>query len=105
MNAFQYLRVNGRIFEQAKLYDLGKINVFCGKNNSGKSTVLNALSDRSNIQSGIMIDNSLIQEILELVSDHLNTLPNGSSAIERLQGIFQGKIFPFEIDFPELGSV
>ncbi len=103
MDIFQHIHIHGGILEQVKLYNLGKINIFCGKNNSGKSTVLNSLSDINNVQIGIMIDTSLMGEILVLVSDHLNAFLNEPSAVEELTEIFQDKIFPFEIDYNVLG--
>lgn len=51
---FTYLRLsNLKAIKQCELLNLGKINIICGKNNSGKSTILEALTKKENRKIGV----------------------------------------------------
>jgi len=45
--------------ESVTLFNLGPINVICGKNNSGKSSILEAMAVRNNYGLGKEVDDSL----------------------------------------------
>lgn len=42
------------------LYDLGRVNVFCGKNNSGKSTLLEAIDSLNSVQFGLAMTGEVL---------------------------------------------
>ena len=44
--------VNHKALAKCKLDDLGQINVICGKNNNGKSTLLEAIDSKENRSVG-----------------------------------------------------
>ena len=48
--------------EKVELLNLGKINVFCGKNNSGKTTLLEVISEEK-ISEGIVFNEDKIEKI------------------------------------------
>ncbi len=53
----KYLKIkNHKALVSAELSELGCINVICGKNNSGKTTVLEALSDSNCYGIGRKVD-------------------------------------------------
>lgn len=54
---FQYLKVkNHKGISEVCLSDLGHINIICGKNNSGKSSILEALNNYNNVGIGKVVD-------------------------------------------------
>jgi AAA15 family ATPase/GTPase len=46
------------ITENVILRDLGKINVICGKNNSGKTSILEQCCPVRNLHTGIIFENT-----------------------------------------------
>lgn len=51
---FQHLKLYGiKALTEAVLLDLGKVNVICGRNNSGKSTLLECISNPNNRITGV----------------------------------------------------
>jgi energy-coupling factor transporter ATP-binding protein EcfA2 len=66
MNKWHNLRINlfGNI---VNLLNLGHINIICGKNNSGKSTILKTLCNLKNLNTkysmGVKLENAIIQSL------------------------------------------
>jgi len=64
MNTFKDVMAHGhKGLEQAELNDLGKVNVLCGANNSGKTTLLECLADPKRIFLGLRPDESMYARI------------------------------------------
>ncbi|CAG0938181.1 hypothetical protein BROC_00136 [Candidatus Brocadiaceae bacterium] len=53
---------NFKVLKKCKMLNLGKINIICGKNNSGKSTILQALRNQDKRSIGIFFDSKLFEE-------------------------------------------
>lgn len=61
---FQHLEIkNIKALRECELRDLGKINVLCGKNNSGKSTVLEGISDKTKRFLGVTLGDEQVNSI------------------------------------------
>jgi predicted ATP-dependent endonuclease of OLD family len=60
-------------FDGCDLLGLQKVNVICGKNNSGKSTLLNALNDPQNRRLGISPTQDRLNEIINASINAVNT--------------------------------
>lgn len=60
----------GLIKEDAKLTGLGKINIICGKNNSGKSTLLLTISENKNLVTGRKKENINLDKFFGYLKDH-----------------------------------
>jgi AAA15 family ATPase/GTPase len=59
---FQNLKVKEiKALKEAYLLNLGKINIVCGKNSSGKSTLLEAILNDSKVSVGTIFDNKQIE--------------------------------------------
>src|ERR1051326_1489386 len=56
---------------ECTLLDMGRINVICGKNNSGKSTVLRAFSEKEKRAIGKQLSDKDINEIVNITSGDL----------------------------------
>lgn len=65
------------------LHDLGKINIICGKNSSGKTTILNAISDVDKGKSVFSIKNISLTHIHEYVNDYYEVNSDLDSKKER----------------------
>lgn len=62
---------------ECKLLSLGKINVLCGKNNSGKSTILEAISSaQANRFPGKVVDSEMTEKIIDDSFEALQWLIN-----------------------------
>ena len=65
-SGFDHLRLNGlKGLLQTDLLDLGKINIICGKNNSGKSTVLEAINSSNHRLKGMQMNEAHITALQE----------------------------------------
>jgi len=63
---FEHLRVvNIKALRSCDLVNLGKINIICGRNNSGKSTLLEGVDSAENRFPGLRIEKRHIDEIFE----------------------------------------
>jgi len=61
---FEHLRIqNIKALKSCDLLDLGKINIICGRNNSGKSTLLEGIESDSNRFPGISIEENHIEKV------------------------------------------
>ena len=68
---FRNIRLSGPLLESIELRDLSRINVLCGPNNSGKTTVLKGLADSSARSHGIAITDSVAERLCEATNEHL----------------------------------
>jgi ABC-type multidrug transport system ATPase subunit len=62
---FKIINVSGST--EINLLNLGRINVFCGRNNSGKSTILRAINDEKRCSPGYSSTEAEIDEITETI--------------------------------------
>src|SRR5436309_2549896 len=63
---YQHLRLGPlRALKSCDLLNLGKINVLCGKNNTGKSTLLEAASYRGTASFGLTPDDAFIERLVK----------------------------------------
>ena len=63
---FKHLRIKDKkALEKCDLLNLGRINIICGPNNSGKSTLLEGIESTSNRFPGITIEQSHINNFFE----------------------------------------
>jgi AAA15 family ATPase/GTPase len=71
----------GGIKEEIKLFDLGRINIICGKNNSGKTTILEAIAKAEKI--GFEIESEDIESMVTSFTRQANgfSLPSPGNAI------------------------
>ena len=102
---FQHLIIRdaGDALPIAELCDLGKINVICGRNNSGKSTVVSAINSNKRV-IGKTLDPAAWEE---LASAPVLKIPKGSSSQNFISGqrIFvETGIESYEDKFTELVS-
>jgi AAA15 family ATPase/GTPase len=87
---------NFRALENFEVSKLGRVNLIVGKNNSGKSSVLEALQIYAS--NGQL---SLLDEILTSHDEKLITKENGNEEMELyipFQNFFTGRVFPSEDD-------
>jgi len=86
MNKYIRLR-NHKILKQVYLSNLGNINIICGKNNSGKTTVLEALCDENCIGLGKPITIDDIDWIVTLFEPQAKrySKPNPANALRWLR--------------------
>jgi 5S rRNA maturation endonuclease (ribonuclease M5) len=62
---FRNLRVAGvRALKECQLLRLGRVNVFCGRNNSGKSTLLEGVISKDKRFPGLVLDDSHIEPLV-----------------------------------------
>ncbi len=62
---FQHLKLNNhKGLKFAGLINLGKINILCGKNSSGKSTILETLLYDEKVDIGLTFDGEITQELI-----------------------------------------
>lgn len=84
--------INYKGLKECELKNLGQINVICGKNNSGKSTILEVISSQTNRFHGKLITENFIDEILEKTNKAFNSVV--SSAQIKIKRRFLEKTFP-----------
>lgn len=72
-----YLRIkNHKALKYAQMMSLGKINVICGKNNSGKTTILEALNSNKCYGIGKRLEPNDTEWLVELFSKQANRYSN-----------------------------
>ena len=69
---FAHLKIeNIKGIKQAVLNDLGKINIICGKNNSGKSSLLEGIASDEHRTYGLVLGEEQVQSIFsDSVKEH-----------------------------------
>ena len=81
---YEYLRLKGlRILGECDLPRLGRLNVVAGKNNSGKTTLLQALEAVDAVKPGITLTPDRIDSIEKAASESLNLRAAGD--VKRLR--------------------
>jgi len=71
MNHFKHIEIKKfRGIKKLKLAELGRINILCGKNNSGKSTILNSILEKHS-QYGIVLKELDKENIYESLDEKL----------------------------------
>jgi recombinational DNA repair ATPase RecF len=61
---YAHLRLQSvRALKRVELLNLGKINVLCGKNNTGKPTILEAAASNVTAGFGVTADENFIREL------------------------------------------
>jgi AAA15 family ATPase/GTPase len=102
MTTLHNIQIYGVFSQGMNLYNLGKINIICGKNNSGKSTLLLSISNRQ-FQQGILLDEEILNSYF--VSEIDSKIENANDLYNELCNIIKGKIFPFELDLSSLNEI
>lgn len=88
-----YLNIkNHKALTHAQMAGLGNINVVCGKNNSGKTTILEALLDRNCYAVGKKLDS--VDWLVELVTPHAQRYlePSPRQSIEWFREYIKGLV-------------
>ncbi len=68
---FQHLKITGiKALKEAYLLNLGRINVICGKNNSGKTTLLEGVHDKDHRVCGVAISSLTGEKIASAIHIH-----------------------------------
>jgi AAA15 family ATPase/GTPase len=90
--------------ESLELHDFGKINVICGKNNSGKSSILEGMADKKTFGIGKQVDGSVIQ-LFEPIANKFST-PSPDNSKKWFRTLIDILIYKNQIwynsDIPEL---
>ncbi len=89
----KYLNIkNHKALVRAQMVELGNINIICGKNNSGKTTVLEALCDDKCFAIGKKVDS--VDWLIELFQPQADkyTNPSPSNSIHWLRKYIEGLI-------------
>ena len=61
---YAHLRLQSvRALKRVELLNLGKINVLCGKNNTGKATILEAAASNVTADFSVTADENFIREL------------------------------------------
>ena len=69
---FTHLKVEThKGLDECVLRDLGKINIICGKNNSGKSTLLEVISNKSSRTVGRLFGDNELEELSKIGHQNL----------------------------------
>ncbi len=84
--------------KQCDLLDLGKINVFCGKNNSGKSTILEGLNIINRRFVGIRSDENIAQPLFEVTANILG-LNSKDPKLDSYKAILNKKLMSRDVWF------
>jgi energy-coupling factor transporter ATP-binding protein EcfA2 len=94
---FEHLKVfNHKGLKECVLLDLGKINVICGRNNSGKTTLVEAINDSSNRDFGKRFDKETARQIYLQIESQWRKGPDagGSSRyVEFLQTLLEDRVW------------
>ncbi|HYX28801.1 MAG TPA: AAA family ATPase [Pyrinomonadaceae bacterium] len=70
---FENLRLGPlRGLKRCDLLKLGRINVLCGKNNTGKSTLLEAASNKATRANGLTPSDDFVADLVKANNDHLD---------------------------------
>ena len=79
--------VGHKALAKCRLEGLGQINVICGKNNSGKSTLLEAIDSKENRSVGRRFDMAEVEEIVRASFQRTPEHPADSDVIQ----VFEAK--------------
>ncbi len=72
-DSYQHLRLGPlRALKSCDLFDLGRINVLCGQNNTGKSTLLEAAANKETVRIGLTADENFVRGLVEDNERELN---------------------------------
>lgn len=79
-----------------ELHGLGKLNVLCGKNNSGKTTILEAISNPQNSHTGVNLNDSNAEAVFEATINDFGWSSTDSRVMD-YKGIVNGVIIPKQV--------
>jgi predicted ATPase len=74
MNQIQNIKFTLDEIKGLELNNLGKINILCGKNNSGKSTLLRNIHTTNNCEFGVKLNIDVIQKLTFPIREYLETI-------------------------------
>jgi ABC-type polar amino acid transport system ATPase subunit len=103
---WQYVRVKRlRALPLTDLGPLGQVNVLCGRNNSGKSTILEALANPNLHERAIVFDAVLTETVAESLMAYVDLKNKPGSFGHQLRDIFRSQLqsknsilFPSDVD-------
>ncbi|MBA3469010.1 MAG: ATP-binding protein, partial [Herpetosiphonaceae bacterium] len=104
MTILHNIQINDALIQGVNLYNLGKINIICGKNNSGKSTLLSSIGNKR-FNQGILLDEEIIMSCLVDINQDNSEMKDINEVCDEICGIFKEKIFPFEFDLSFLKEI
>ncbi|NRS15868.1 hypothetical protein HP398_05400 [Brevibacillus sp. HB1.4B] len=79
------------IMEKCRLQNLGKINVICGRNNSGKATILRQIYMKNFLNGYTLTKQEIESEITRIFRNILLSEPITSFMQDKLLNIYQNK--------------
>jgi len=97
----EHLRLSDyRGISSVTLSDLSRVNIICGKNNSGKSSILGAIADPKHSEAGRTITSDALQEFTKSIRRYFDFPDNDPVSENRLVQTVESEFELGEVWFP-----